>query len=294
MAKATKKKLSSTTWLVIIFVVGLMGLFLVEDKSKWWVGALLAAGSGLGLFLKWRKKAAASKPVQQKPQQVASAPSVAEPPASVTAKPATPAPVPLPAQVNGVPKAYQYQHVDVAMDNKLVKDFHVIKAGDTVQFVPEPTNEYDAKAIQLWSNNQLLGYVFRGRMQDMLHDFIENAEPIRGVVASVDPQERKLTYSVAFYRQPRPKVYGNKLGEGRLTASAGVEAQDSILFAEEGEEVEVEYDYEKSRHAFYASGNYIGCLPKKLEQYADTATFVIDEVGETDSGKAFVVVGVYQ
>lgn len=199
----------------------------------------------------------------------------------------------IPQRLLGVPIAYQYQEVDVAMANAVVQDFRAIHPGELIDFVLEPTNQYDPNAIQLWSNNQLLGYVYRGKMQDMLHDFMKQGHPIYSAVYSVMPIDKKVTYNVGFYRAQKPMARGKALGIGRLTASAGEEAQENITLCDEGDEVEAVFDYEKSRYEVSALG-YIGCLPKKLEDYGETSTFVIDEVGETDSGKMYVVVAAYE
>ena len=199
----------------------------------------------------------------------------------------------IPQRLLGVPIAYHYQEVAVAMESTVVRDFSSIHPGDLISFIPEPTNQYDPNAIQLWSNDQLLGYVYRGKIQDMLHDYLKRGDPIHGSVSSVLPNEKEITYSLGFYRAPRPKARGKALGTGRLTASSGEETQENITLCDEGDEVEAVFDYEKIRYEVSASG-YIGCLPKKLEDYGETATFVIDEIGESDSGKMYVVVAAYE
>lgn len=199
----------------------------------------------------------------------------------------------IPQHMLGVPIAYQYQEVDVAIESVVVLDFSSIHPGDLIKFIPEPTNQYDPHAIQLWSNNQLLGYVYRGKMQEMLHDFLKRGDPLYGAVSSVLSEEKEITYNLGFYREPRPKARGKALGTGRLTASSGEEAQDNMALCEEGEEVSVSFDCDKCRFEVSSIG-YIGCLPKKLEDYGETATFVIDEIGESDNEKTYVVVTAYE
>lgn len=200
-------------------------------------------------------------------------------------------PIP-PKTIGGVPLAYHYQEVDIAMTIEVVKDFSIFHPGDVISFIPESTNVYDSKAIQLWSNNQLLGYVYRGKIQDMLNDFLKFGEPIYGMIFSVKPEEKKITFSVGFYRPAKPKSSGKMLASGRLTTNSGQEAQDNISICDEGDEVSIDYDYDKERYEVSCI-DFIGCLPKKLEQYADTATFLIDEIGENENGKYYVVVGAY-
>lgn len=199
----------------------------------------------------------------------------------------------IPQNLLGVSIAYQYTGVNVAGARIRVEDFQSIRPGTQIDFLPEPTNPHDSKAIQIWSDNQWLGFVHRGTLQDMLHDFLKQGNPVFAMVDAVLPDEKRVTYALGFYREPRPKYRGEALGIGRLTASASAAAQDYISLCEEGDEVSVDYDSDKDRYEVF-SMDYIGSLPKKLEEYAESATFVIDEIGETDSGKMYVVVAAYE
>lgn len=276
---------------LVVMVIGLIG-FIAESNIVARLFLLAAAFAAFSLYMNSRGKKVNAHPVKsfaparKIPENVP--PAQQEPLYKV---PQSMQPI-LPKQIGGVPVAYQYQEVDIAMTDKVVKEFSVVHPGDAISFIPEPTNAYDPQAIEIWSNNQLLGYVYRGKIQDMLNDFLKFKEPVHGMVFSVRTEEKKITYSVGFYRPARPKSYGKMLGSGRLTANSGEEAQDNIAACDEGDEVTVSYDYDKER--FEVSYiDYIGCLPKKLEQYADTATFVIDEIGENDNEKQYVVVGTY-
>lgn len=200
----------------------------------------------------------------------------------------------LPQTSYGIPISYQYHNVNIAMVSEFIKNFQTIQPGDQINFKPEPTNQYDPKAIQLWSNNQLLGYVYRGKIQDMLHDFLEQGNPKYSMVDAVLPDEKKITYSIGFYRAPRFKTHGKALGSARLSASSGEEAQENINLCDEGDKVDADYDFDKERYEVSSTYGYIGSLPKKLEDYGDTATFVIDEIGKTDSGKSYVVISAYE
>lgn len=267
---------------VIALVIGVMGVIAEKNPIMRPILLMIAAFSANRLISTSKKKRSVPPAIPSRPTY--KAPERYKNPESTLPM--------LPRQIGGVPVAYQYQEVDIAMTSEVVNDFSVFRPGDVITFIPEPSNPYDPKAIQLLANNQLLGYVYRGKIQDMLNDFLKFGEPVHGMVFSVRPDEKKITYSVGFYRPARPKSHGKMLASGRLTTNAGVEAQDNISVCDEGDEVSVDYDYEKERYEV-SYMDYIGCLPKKLEQYADTATFVIDEVGENESGKQYVVVGAY-
>ena len=277
---------------IVVIVIGLIGFIAETNIVVRLLLLLVAAFAAFRLYVASSKKKVNTHPAESL-ESAHKAPEVAPPVQQVPSSKVPQATLPkLPKQIGGIPNAYQFQEVDIAMTDKVVNDFLVFRPGDAISFIPEPTNAYDPQAIQLWSNNQLLGYVYRGKIQDMLNDFLKFGEPVHGMIFSVRTEEKKITYSVGFYRPARPKSYGKMLGSGRLTANSGEEAQDNIAACDEGDEVTVSYDYDKER--FEVSYiDYIGCLPKKLEQYADTATFVIDEIGENDNEKQYVVVGAY-
>lgn len=280
------------------FVIGVIGLVAIDELAGKLFFLLVAAVGGF-LFArpyisKARKKPEDPQPLQQFKPAAPIQPATPVMRTPVNTQPVTRQAPASPQQMDGVPLAYQYQEKDIAMANELVRDFYSIRPGDSIAIVPEPTNQYDPNAIQLWSNNQLLGYVYRGQMQDMLHDFMKQGAPVYAMVHSVNPQERKVAYSIAFYRNKKSMFRGKLLATGRLTSSSGQEAQDNISLCEEGEELSVFFDYEKDRYEVEASTGFIGCLPKKLEQYDEAATYVIEELGETDAGKGYVVVGVYE
>lgn len=318
--KAGKGKDIKKTILLGIAIIGLFGIFAIDEIAGRLFFAFVALIAG---FLWWkrnqgaeaRKKSEGNQPSQRFETHIHNAPvqqfnmePKQTPSQSHQRNPVDrksefaavntsqlPNELPsLPMNMNGTPIAYRYQENNIATPDKYVKNFFSIRPGDPIVFKLEPDNQYDDNAIQLWSNNQMLGYVFRGKLQDMLHDFIKRCDPIYAMVFSVNPQNQKITYSVAFYRQPTPKFRGKPLATGRLTASAGEEAQENIVLCDVGDELNVDYDYEKERYEVSSDMGYVGCLPKKLQEYADVATFAVEEVEESDSGKSFLVVGAYQ
>lgn len=129
----------------------------------------------------------------------------------------------------------------------------------------------------------------------MIHDYMKRTDKIAVAVSTVVPSEEKIFYNISFYRSESysKHVCGKLVGSGRLTANSGEEAQDAISYAKEEDTVTIEYNYDKECYDVYA-GDFIGRLPKKLEDYAESATFIIMEIGETSSGKSYVVVGAYQ
>lgn len=64
-------------------------------------------------------------------------------------------------------------------ESKIVADEVAVDA--SVQFIPEPDNDYDSKAIRIEMNGHKLGYVDRGRL-DLFHRLLNTGHSINGKV----------------------------------------------------------------------------------------------------------------
>lgn len=247
----------------------------------------------MGIFDSFRRKQKKEEISQEEPiKQVFDAR-----PASVPQKVSQPTHPEL-TSIPGYSMAYRYQNTGTAMVPDNVKDFSAISPGDSVTFVPEPSNSYDTGAIKVISNGKMLGYVYKGQIKDMIHDFTKRGEPILAFVQTVIPNDKAIKIDIGFYKKSVDSSdsddadRGELLGSGRLTANSGEDAQNSIQVCSEGDEVTVEYDVDKDRYEV-SYIDFIGCLPKKLEEFGNTATFYVDEIGETDNGKSYIVVSAY-
>lgn len=289
--------------LIVVFVLGVSGVFSIDEIAGKVFFFLLAVGSG---YMYWKRymgkgvqKSAQKQgnaPLQQFSQRAAApvASYNANNPMNTQARQAEPVSLELPPQFWGALLTYQYQNKEIAMVNQYVQDFSSLRPGDQLRFVQEPSNTYDPRTVQVWKKEQMLGYIYKGQTQDMINDFIVRDDPVYAVVSGVSPVESKIYFNIGFYKKPKAEKLGRILASGRLTTNSGEEAQDNIAFCTEGEEVSVDYDYEKERYEVFC-GEYIGCLPKRLEFYADkNVVMVISEIGELDSGKSYVEINVHE
>lgn len=205
-----------------------------------------------------------------------------------------------PDQKKGMPLAYLYEDNELVMADQLVNNFSALSLGLFLDFVPEPDKQEDDKAVKVLAAGQHIGYVHRGLIQDMIHDFMGCGDAFAASINLIDETNKKIGYAIAFYtlgaepgedeiKEPEEKL----LAKGRLTSNTGKDPQDAIGSALEGREVRVKHDPEKDRYEVYDIG-FIGCLPKSLIKYADTAAFRILETGVAGSGKMYVVVGAYE
>ena len=72
-----------------------------------------------------------------------------------------------------------------------------------VHFETEPDNPYDSKAIKVMSGDDCIGYVFKGRLQDTLHEYAEKgrASDVIAYICHVydeedQEQDRKVLYRI--------------------------------------------------------------------------------------------------
>lgn len=90
---------------------------------------------------------------------------------------------------------YHYDDVEAAVRDRYAD--HALQPGDALKFIPEPNNQYDAGAVAIYHGADKVGYMYRGRLQDMCRDFTERGDKVAGIVVSDD--FGKMIYKIAFY-----------------------------------------------------------------------------------------------
>ena len=88
----------------------------------------------------------------------------------------------------------QYSYDDVFVAGFGRYDTSMIFDGDSVQLVAEPNNQYDPNAIAVMHSEKLVGYIPRGALQDMYHDYIHKGGLINATVVSADKMILRLEY----------------------------------------------------------------------------------------------------
>lgn len=74
------------------------------------------------------------------------------------------------------------------------------KGGTPITFVQEPDNKYDDKAVAIYLESKKIGYVYRGRTQDMCNDWFKRDMLFIGHLAKINVAENTATYKIGFYR----------------------------------------------------------------------------------------------
>ena len=72
--------------------------------------------------------------------------------------------------------------------------------GKKITFKQEPDNEYDNRAVALYLGDDKIGYVYRGRTQDMVNDWIKRDDFFWGYINKIDVANSTATFKVGFYK----------------------------------------------------------------------------------------------
>lgn len=83
--------------------------------------------------------------------------------------------------------AYRYKNVGVFVLYTDVFNHPALVEGAIVTFRQEPENTYDHRAVAVVIGRKRIGYLFRGKLQDMANDWLERGDSVSGRVVRVDP-----------------------------------------------------------------------------------------------------------
>lgn len=83
---------------------------------------------------------------------------------------------------------YNYKNVRLATPPYLYlfDDYEDMKKGNPVELVQEPENNYDNKAIMVLYNDEKIGYIFKGKLQGMINDFINRGDDVSAELSKAD------------------------------------------------------------------------------------------------------------
>ena len=84
----------------------------------------------------------------------------------------------LPNVIDGKALKYSYEAPLVMLPDVCGVADLIGKTGKSLDIVLEPENEYDSRAVALYLEGKKIGYVHKGRLQDMIHDWIERGDEI--------------------------------------------------------------------------------------------------------------------
>lgn len=97
--------------------------------------------------------------------------------------------------------AYRYKRVGIACADmpEYETAASLVTEGTEVELVQEPNNIYDTRAVAVMDGLDCIGYLYRGKFQDMANDFLEAGKPIVAIVEN--SPARSLT--LGFYKKSK-------------------------------------------------------------------------------------------
>lgn len=115
------------------------------------------------------------------------------------------------------------------------------KGGTPITFVQEPDNKYDDKAVAIYWEAKKIGYVYRGRTQDMCNDWFKRDMLFIGHLAKINVAENTATYKIGFYR-PLAERENKLFPLLRVTKTVEdfeiISRYDNLSVMDEGDEVD--------------------------------------------------------
>ena len=100
--------------------------------------------------------------------------------------------------------AYQYDDLKFyppyGIVSKVKRELRPV--GSDVVLVTEPTNEHDDRAVALYVQGNKIGYILRGTVQDMIHDYLDQNLPIKATLNSLKRVDGEYQgyITLTFYR----------------------------------------------------------------------------------------------
>ena len=164
--------------------------------------------------------------------------------------------------------------------------------GKKITFKQEPDNEYDNCAVALYLNETKIGYLYRGRTQEMVNDWIRKDDYFWGYINKIDVERATATFKIGFYKN----INGLEMKSFKLTkitkkaSEYGSSRFENLECCSDGDIVDYETSYDTDNYIITNEyGNELGELGAKavewIEENEDDIKLIrINHIEETDAG----------
>lgn len=268
-----------------IGVLGLFGLFQSDDKGALLFGslALIVVGAVLAFIGIKKNKTITPEAQPNHTKQLTVPQQLTVPPCPIQSKPVqtngSKAVNLIPLEIDGYYKIYEYLE-KVCFDENAENPYEYVQEKANakqriITFEFEEDNPHDENAIAIMLEDKKIGYVYRGMIYDMIHDFAHKGFQVCANISTFSPVE--ITYYIGFFK---PKDACRRY----VVPIKNKKLQEDYA---EGDILSVEYDISEER--FFVldyTGEKICALPESAEDYAREKHEIPVEVGE--DGKSIV------
>lgn len=163
------------------------------------------------------------------------------------------------------------------------------KSGKQLEFRPEPENTYDPGAVAIYLDDQKIGYVYKGYVQDMIRDWTKRGEMFGGHILSVDVSNNTAAYIIGFYKTEDFVEHKEfDLIKTNKKDYLGNLRSDRLCFCQEGNEVIIEYDSSIDSFVVYNDMyEELGELGTKFRQWEEENSYnkvfgIISHISDED------------
>lgn len=188
---------------------------------------------------------------------------------------------------NGWILQYQYER-DLCLYGCNFEDL-IDQEGEEITFRQEPENTYDPCAVAVYLDDTKIGYIFKGRTQEMTNDWLKRDLVVGGLINSIDEESKEVTYQIAYYvpdSAAQSKVFS-------LIATSkkdffGNRRSENIIYCKIGDELVILSDYD-TYTVYSAAGDELGELGASFRSWAEKITYntiagVIDDIYDDENG----------
>lgn len=158
--------------------------------------------------------------------------------------------------------------------------------GKVLRFVKEPNNQYDENAVAIYAGQNKLGYVYKGKNQDMINDWIKSDRYLAGYLSRYSLSKKKASYRIGFYDSllPYPNRIFSLIKTGKKIDEFS-KRSDNISMCNEGDAISAELGVESFSYVVYNDMyEEIGELPKSAENFLNEHDFdeIVGTIEEID------------
>ncbi len=166
---------------------------------------------------------------------------------------------------------YEYEE-NICLNDKSISSLQG-KGGAKIAFIAEPENPYDSSAISILLDGEKIGYVYRGKVQDMINDWLKRNDYFIGHINKYSIENNKATYKIGFYKPM--SIYDNKrFPLTKITKKpdefSGFSRYENLCECDDGDFVLIEPDYEDNYIVTTEFADEIGELPKSAIDFIES------------------------
>lgn len=197
----------------------------------------------------------------------------------------------LPELLHGFLESYRYTDVGIFVPEDSTFDLKGFEPGAILTLVQDPENPHDNHAVGLKLHNQLVGYLYRGKLQDMANDWIEKNLPLRAQLTACTRDRNRAEVTLVFYGLRQYEKHLSKYPDAkqyRLIGTKKAEFQENLSLCECGEYCTLDYDVDSGKY-LVAADLEIGYLPSSAANLIerdgeDAYDIFISDIFDNDNG----------